>query len=207
MTTPLDEKGLEAARTSIIGNPFNDEQLGRIIRAYLSAVALSDELEVVIERLRPKHLADEPLARAVVSDDHMERRRAVSAYLVENNALKSEAVTAISQAHSTIAALRAEVEHWRGEARRLLKSGQEALDAAETAEAEVKRLTEENEALRVALGVADEALCDWLNTYASDVCSPVHAEAAQARLREHGTIAYIAGKLKIIRAALSGSKE
>lgn len=69
------------------------------------------------ERLRPRHIADEPLARAVVSDDHMERRRAVSAYLVENNALKSEASAELSRLSAENAELRKE----RDEAVEMLK--------------------------------------------------------------------------------------
>ena len=50
----------------------------------------------LVERLKPRHVADEPLARAVVSADQAERRAAVSAYLVANNALKSDAVAELT---------------------------------------------------------------------------------------------------------------
>jgi hypothetical protein len=42
----LNSEGLEKARAAIMGNPFNDEQLGRIISAYLSALPPVDGLEV-----------------------------------------------------------------------------------------------------------------------------------------------------------------
>lgn len=64
----------------------------------------------LVERLRPKHMADEPLARAVVSDDYAERRASVSAYLVANNALKSEAAASIEALAAERDALRAAME-------------------------------------------------------------------------------------------------
>lgn len=114
----------------------------------LSAVALPDEPEVVAWECTDLIMGGEP---GVITDvDHAAMRK------LQPNAWSVEELVRRSQAHSTIAALRAEVEHWRGEARRLLKSGQEALDAAETAEAEVKRLTEDNEALRAERDAAFE---------------------------------------------------
>jgi hypothetical protein len=67
----------------------------------------SDDLGLV-ERLKPRHVADEPLARAVVSEDQAERRAAVSAYLVANNALKREATDALAAKDAAIERLVAE---------------------------------------------------------------------------------------------------
>ena len=63
---------------------------------------MTDPKEALIERLRPKHLADEPIARAVVSNDQDERRRAVEAYLLANNALKSDAAAAIASLSASV---------------------------------------------------------------------------------------------------------
>lgn len=205
MTAPLDEKAIAQAHEAYAkttGGLLEGNPMANAIRAYLSTVALPDELPVWGYHVR--RLTDEGA------------KFSQSLRFNQEQASPTNVVTPLvsgPEARSALAALRAErdaaftmskCECGPDEACRNLVA---ASTHAETAEAEVTRLTEDNEALRKALGVADEALCDWLNTYASDMCSPVHAEAAQARLREHGTIAYIAGKLKIIRAALSGSKE
>lgn len=58
-----------------------------------------------------------------------------------------------------------------------------------------------------ALVGSEQALCDWLNTYASDLCSPVHVEQAEKRIGEHGTIAYIAAALTPVRSALNSIRE
>lgn len=67
-----------------------------------------------------------------------------------------------SQAHSTIAALRAISEATDEEVRVAMRSMAEQRDRAETAQAEVKRLTEDNEALRAerdkALSLMETAL-------------------------------------------------
>ncbi|MDC9825636.1 hypothetical protein PRN20_18030 [Devosia sp. ZB163] len=60
------------------------------------------DTRALVERLKPRHIADEPLARAVVSTDQAERRAAVSDFLVANNALKSEAAAALSEADHAI---------------------------------------------------------------------------------------------------------
>lgn len=52
-----------------------------------------------------------------------------------------------------------------------------------------------------ALNQAEEALNTWVNTYAPEHCDAAHVEAARARLREHGTLWYIASKLDALRAA------
>lgn len=59
----------------------------------------------LVERLRPRWLADEPIARAVVSDDQAERRQAVTDFLVGNNALKSEARNRIEQLERQLSVL------------------------------------------------------------------------------------------------------
>ena len=48
-------------------------------------------------------------------------------------------------AEHQLAEMRAERDHWLGEAQRLLKSGQDALDKLEAAEAERDRLAAEND--------------------------------------------------------------
>ena len=58
-------------------------------------MSAQDELGLV-ERLQPKHTADEPIARAVVSTDQAERLRTVEAYLLANNELKRQAAAALT---------------------------------------------------------------------------------------------------------------
>jgi len=53
-----------------------------------------------------------------------------------------------------------------------------------------------------ALKGAETALCDWLNTYAPDMCDPARVKEAEGRVRKRGTIAYIADALGPIRVAL-----
>ncbi len=71
----------------------------------------------LVERLRPKHTADEPIARAVVSNDQKERRDAVSAYLVQNNALKSDAASTLTAQAAALVAAESNAErmerNWR----------------------------------------------------------------------------------------------
>jgi hypothetical protein len=64
-----------------------------------------EKIAALIERLTPRYIADEPLARAVVSNSHYERRQAVSAYLVDNNALKSEAVALLTTLRSQLSGM------------------------------------------------------------------------------------------------------
>jgi hypothetical protein len=64
-------------------------------------------------------------------------------------------------------------------------------------------LRQENDALRNALVVAQQAINDWLHIYASDMCSPERVEEAVERVHEHGTLSYIAGISEIIRAAVA----
>lgn len=47
MVDPLNTKAIEAAKSAVIGNPFNDEQIHRIISAYLSALPAVDGGDVV----------------------------------------------------------------------------------------------------------------------------------------------------------------
>ena len=43
----LDPKALKAARAAIVGNPLNDDQIGRIVSAYLAASAGTETREAV----------------------------------------------------------------------------------------------------------------------------------------------------------------
>ena len=63
----------------------------------------------IVERLKPLHTADEPIARAVISTDQAERLRTVEAYLIANNALKSEAASLITALTAERDALATEV--------------------------------------------------------------------------------------------------
>ncbi len=72
-----------------------------------------EKIAALIERLTPRHIADEPLARAVVSNSHYERRQAVSAYLVDNNALKSEAVAMLTTLRSQLSGITEETSRWQ----------------------------------------------------------------------------------------------
>lgn len=91
----------------------------------------------VAARLQPLHMADEPIAQAVVSSDQAERLRAVEAYIRANNALKSDALALISslvaeneaqakENHEVLADYR---RHYKraDEAERLLAEAREAL--------------------------------------------------------------------------------
>jgi hypothetical protein len=72
---------------------------------------------------------------------------------------------------------------------------------------EVKSVSDRQEArikaLEEAAEKAEVALCDWLNTYAPDMCDPARVAEAEARIGAQGTIAYIADVLQMVRAALS----
>ena len=62
--------------------------------------------------------------------------------------------------------------------------------------------TERELALEKALTRSVTALDDWLNTYASELCDPKRVEEAAVRIREHGTLAYIADVQEENREAL-----
>jgi hypothetical protein len=56
------------------------------------------------------------------------------------------------------------------------------------------------EKARQSLAKAEQALKDWLSTYAPDLCDPEEVLAAQGRIGTQGTIAYIADALAAIRS-------
>lgn len=56
------------------------------------------------------------------------------------------------------------------------------------------------EKARQSLAKAEQALKDWLHVYAPDLCKPEEVEAAENRIGEHGTIAYIADARAAIRS-------
>lgn len=150
MTAPLDEKALAAAKAAIIGNPFNEDQIGRIVRAYLAASpSPSMEMEVVAWRVYHDWEGAPGEEYYIGHQDNGSLDRAVAVRLSKENAER------IVQAQSALTAMRAEVA-------RLVKIAQSdewgatyfALLAQQSAaEAQVLRLTEENEAL---IGVRNE---------------------------------------------------
>lgn len=69
---------------------------------------------------------------------------------------------------------------------------------------ELHSKTTEIDVLRKALSDSIQGLNDWTATYASEHCSDEMVEAAQNRLHECGTIAYIADLVKVGNDALKG---
>ncbi len=65
--------------------------------------------------------------------------------------------------------------------------------------ARYRREIEEQEA---ALETSMVAIDDWLNTYASELCDPGRVQEATTRIRQYGTIGYIAHVQEINRAAM-----
>jgi len=66
------------------------------------------------------------------------------------------------------------------------------------------------ETIRVGLEAADQALADWVRTYAPEFCETDAVEAARERIRQRGTIAYIAeasGKVRVALEALDSPDE
>lgn len=153
MTMPLDEKGHDASTQALLDAfPMADKIAAMYaevaIRAYLSAVALPDELEVAGWVMGSSFTTDPLMA------DYWGKA--------------AKAVTGSDQAHSTIAALRAEIVAADAEQAAWRTRHSLMVKRAETVEAEVKRLTEENEALRAELQ-------DWQNGHSKSVRA--HAEA------------------------------
>ena len=65
----------------------------------------------------------------------------------------------------------------------------------------------ENERLREALDQSRIALDDWVNTYAPEFCDAARVEEARARIRQHGTLGYVATVQEQNRRALENSHE
>lgn len=130
--TVLNSEGLEKARAAIMGNPFNDEQLGRIISAYLSALPPVDGLEVVAWDVAPKGLPAEPTkSHSFVAE-------------IERQGGSITPLVALSQASSVIAGLTAE----RDEA---VENGQGWFNLSQDRMERISSLEEENKRLREAL--------------------------------------------------------
>jgi hypothetical protein len=64
-------------------------------------------------------------------------------------------------------------------------------------------IDEERASMRTALQAAITALDDWTHTYAPEFCNPQRVEAAQERIGQVGTIAYIADVVTQCRKALN----
>jgi hypothetical protein len=56
----------------------------------------------------------------------------------------------------------------------------------------IRELESENARLREALKTSMTAIDDWLNLYASDICDEARVQEAEVRVRERGTLSYIA---------------
>ena len=57
--------------------------------------------------------------------------------------------------------------------------------------------------LREALQAAQVALEDWMNVYAADMCDEKRVAEAKERIKQYGTIGYIANTLGLIHEAIS----
>lgn len=188
MTAPLNEKGprpmnyIEQAITDFWGERCDptdhDCPTCQAWAEYdrLSAVDLPDELEVVAWRVYQDWENAPGEDYYIGPADNGSLDKAIAVRLSKENADR------IVQAHFTIAALRAEIEHIAAENEAMAKAAQAAWSKhggteialgqwkarAETAEAQVQRLTEDNEALRAELQ-------DWQNGHSKSVRA--HAEA------------------------------
>lgn len=135
----LDEKGLEAATAAYNDLMFGNDaaHAAQIVRAYLSSLsseAGDDGQGALVERAR--YFVENPSAWESgfdqgASDRLAEILAAYDALTRENAALRADK-----------GRLERERDHWLGEARRLLKSGQDALDKLEAAE---RRLAEQGQ--------------------------------------------------------------
>lgn len=129
----------------------------------------------LVARLRPRHVADEPLARAVVSNDQAERRAAVSAYLVANNALKSEAadrLTALERERDEArAAIKKEQDAWMD----IERANRELFDGAVDDLLKIKDLTAELTASQAEVErlKEDAERMDWLVSQHVEVRTPL----------------------------------
>jgi len=66
----------------------------------------------------------------------------------------------------------------------------------------IERLTAENKSKSVALDHALLALNDWMNLYASDICSPDRVKQAQSRMKNRGGLAYIGEAISVVSDAI-----
>ena len=153
MTAPLDEKAehpriwLEPAgapdRCWCSENQWGDEGVQYILASEaFSAVALPDELEGLLLNLE---------------DEASFFDRAYAPDCATSKTLRG-AATALSQAHSTIAALRAERDEAIGKAERQWAGWVKEEVRRKEVEAQAQRLTEEKEALRRKLDIHETAL-------------------------------------------------
>ena len=71
----------------------------------------------------------------------------------------------------------------------------------------IERASAENKRLRDALDQSRIALDDWVNTYAPEFCDAARVEEARARIRQHGTLGYVATVQEQNRRALENSHE
>lgn len=149
MTSPLDEKGradklVQIAR--IIARNIDEERFydapafqraAQDVCAYLSNAPAPDELEVVAWECTDLIMGGEP---GVITDvDHAAMRK------LQPNAWSVEELVRRSQAHSTIAALRAERDEWELAATVANEDAGAQKQRGIELEAQLKRLTEENE--------------------------------------------------------------
>jgi hypothetical protein len=162
MTAPLDESGLKAAIRAIKSPRCTcayEDLASTAIRAYLAATALPDGMEVV-DVVGWAYRG--PKGGLIVTEEK-------PSHAPEANALVDAAD--LVQAQSALAAMRAERDEWRDHVQKQNANVAYNLQRAEVAEAQVLRLTEENEALRKALkriadmtgtaGMEAGPLCEW----------------------------------------------
>ena len=101
--------------------------------------------------------------------------------------------TALQSAHAGLAEAQMENEQQRHDIDRLYASLQTEVMAAEKTEAALRR--------------SMVALDDWLNTYAEEFCDEQRVKEARERIKEFGTIGYIAEVQQQNHAALSSTGE
>lgn len=147
MTSPLDEKGLAAARLAYKNADYPGKSLSDAIRAYLAvSQPIGERVEAVAWECTDLIMGGDP---SVITDvDHAAMRK------LQPQAWAVEELVRASKAQSALAAMRAKLDQWDAWAegmtpsqldagmRNLAAKAKENRERAETAEAQVKRLTE-----------------------------------------------------------------
>lgn len=158
MTTPLDEKALAEAHDAFYATESSNsrDMMRNAIRAYLSTTPAPDGLAVVAWRG----------GKEDGSRKYTEIKR-VSEIWADQNLTVIPLVRA-DQAQSALAAVREANKALMNERTSIVATKREQLDAltarAETAEAEVKRLTEENEAAQEIAAAMQKRATTWMQS-------------------------------------------
>lgn len=123
----------------------------------------------------------------------------LASFLIRESSAAAELAGEIVRLRESLSSAQAQIEHWRGEAARLLKSGQDALDAyeteksrAEAAEAEVKRLRE-------AISKAERAFNNIRGAIESNQVVDKDAHGTAVRARDDARAALSGGHQQWVR--------